>query len=51
MQQDEKVDFLFSQLQASAGQITRHTDVIKATRADMIKQQLEINTLNSTVGR
>ncbi|KAJ0669348.1 hypothetical protein HanPI659440_Chr17g0700131 [Helianthus annuus] len=51
MQQDEKVDFLFSQLQAAAGQINRQTDVVKATRADMIKQQLEINTLNSIVGR
>ncbi|MFS7965948.1 hypothetical protein Hanom_Chr09g00768131 [Helianthus anomalus] len=51
MQQDEKIDFLFSQLQAAAGQITRHTEVIKDTRADSIKQQLEINTLNATVGR
>ncbi|MFS8032419.1 hypothetical protein Hanom_Chr17g01557571 [Helianthus anomalus] len=51
MQPDEKVDFLFSQLQVAAGQINRQTDMIKATRADMIKQQLEINTLNSTVGR
>ncbi|KAF5804219.1 hypothetical protein HanXRQr2_Chr05g0194591 [Helianthus annuus] len=51
MQLDEKVDFLFSELQAAAGQITRQTDVIKGTRADMIKQQVEINTLNATVGR
>ncbi|KAF5821026.1 hypothetical protein HanXRQr2_Chr01g0008971 [Helianthus annuus] len=51
MQPDEKVGFLFSQLQAAAGQINRQTDVIKATRGDLIKQQLEINTLNSTVGR
>ncbi|MFS8016938.1 hypothetical protein Hanom_Chr15g01374391 [Helianthus anomalus] len=51
MQQDEKIDFLFSQLQGAAGQITMHTDVIKATRADSIRQQLEINTLNATVGR
>ncbi|KAJ0705929.1 hypothetical protein HanLR1_Chr09g0301011 [Helianthus annuus] len=50
MQPDEKIDFLFSQLQAAAGQITRHMEVIKATRADSIKQQLEINTLNATVG-
>ncbi|KAJ0435465.1 hypothetical protein HanIR_Chr17g0893601 [Helianthus annuus] len=51
MQQDEKIDFLFSQLQAAGGQITRHTEVIPATRANAIKQQLEINTLNATVGR
>ncbi|KAJ0555604.1 hypothetical protein HanIR_Chr07g0304001 [Helianthus annuus] len=51
MQQDEKVDFLFSQLQAAAGQIDRQSAVINLTRSDMIKQQLEINTLNSTVGR
>ncbi|KAF5818810.1 hypothetical protein HanXRQr2_Chr02g0070351 [Helianthus annuus] len=51
MQQDEKIDFLFSQLQAAAGQITRHTDVIKTTRVDSIKQQLEINTFNATIGR
>ncbi|KAJ0446726.1 hypothetical protein HanHA89_Chr17g0697451 [Helianthus annuus] len=51
MNQDEKVDFLFSQLQAAAGQINRHTKVIQATRADSIKQQLEINMLNSTIGR
>ncbi|KAJ0734976.1 hypothetical protein HanPI659440_Chr11g0426571 [Helianthus annuus] len=51
MNQDEKVDFLFSQLQAAAGQIHRHTKVIQDTRADSIKQQLEINTLNSTIGQ
>ncbi|KAM0027744.1 hypothetical protein Hdeb2414_s0019g00543741 [Helianthus debilis subsp. tardiflorus] len=36
MNQDEKVDFLFSQLQAAAGQIRRHIEVIQATRADSI---------------
>ncbi|KAJ0539587.1 hypothetical protein HanHA300_Chr08g0288091 [Helianthus annuus] len=51
MNQDEKVDFLFSQLHAVAGQINRHNDVLQVTRADSIKQQLEINTLNSTIGR
>ncbi|KAJ0710541.1 hypothetical protein HanOQP8_Chr09g0313591 [Helianthus annuus] len=51
MQQDEKVDFLFSQLQAAAGQINRQTAVINVTKGDLIKQLLEINTLNSTVGR
>ncbi|KAJ0608666.1 hypothetical protein HanHA89_Chr03g0111601 [Helianthus annuus] len=51
MPQEEKIDFLFSQLQAAAGQIDRQSAVIKVTRSDMIKQQLEINMLNSTVGR
>ncbi|KAJ0436386.1 hypothetical protein HanHA300_Chr16g0590211 [Helianthus annuus] len=51
MQQDEKIDFLFSQLQAAAGQINRQSDVLSATRADSIRQQLEINKLNATVGR
>ncbi|KAF5803120.1 hypothetical protein HanRHA438_Chr06g0276831 [Helianthus annuus] len=51
MNQDEKVDFLFSQLQAAAGQINRHSEVINVTRADSIRKQLKINTLNSTVGR
>ncbi|KAJ0654626.1 hypothetical protein HanLR1_Chr14g0509251 [Helianthus annuus] len=51
MQQDEKVDFLFSQLQAAAGQIDRQSTVINVTRGDVIKQRLEINTLNSTVER
>ncbi|KAJ0454819.1 hypothetical protein HanPSC8_Chr00c358g0807971 [Helianthus annuus] len=51
MQQDEKVDFLFTQLQAAAGKIDRQSAVINVTRSDMIKQQLDINTLNSTVGR
>ncbi|KAJ0718515.1 hypothetical protein HanLR1_Chr08g0271451 [Helianthus annuus] len=50
MKQDEKVNFLFSQLHV-AGQINRQSEVINITRGDMIKQQLEINTLNSTVGR
>ncbi|KAJ0466354.1 hypothetical protein HanPSC8_Chr14g0595311 [Helianthus annuus] len=49
--QDEKVDFLFSQLQAAAGQIDRQSTVINVTRGDVIKQRLEINTLNSTVER
>ncbi|MFS7928288.1 hypothetical protein Hanom_Chr04g00319021 [Helianthus anomalus] len=46
----KKVYFRFSQLQAAAGQINRQSDVINVTRSDMIKQQLAINTLNSTVG-
>ncbi|MFS7956087.1 hypothetical protein Hanom_Chr07g00650431 [Helianthus anomalus] len=51
MNQDEKVDFLFYQLQDATGQISRHTKVIQAMRGDSIKQQLEINTLHATVGR
>ncbi|MFS7964504.1 hypothetical protein Hanom_Chr08g00751151 [Helianthus anomalus] len=51
MPQDDNIDFLFSQLQAAAGQINRQTTVINLTKGYMIKQQLEINTLNSTVGR
>ncbi|MFS7986200.1 hypothetical protein Hanom_Chr11g01007571 [Helianthus anomalus] len=51
MQQDEKVDFFFTQLQASASQNYRQSAVINVTRSDMIKQQFEINTLNTTVGR
>ncbi|MFS7910330.1 hypothetical protein Hanom_Chr02g00105031 [Helianthus anomalus] len=50
MQQDEKVDFSFTQLQAAEGQIDRQSAVINVTRSDMIKQQLEKNTLNSIVG-
>ncbi|MFS7903165.1 hypothetical protein Hanom_Chr01g00020791 [Helianthus anomalus] len=51
MDQEEKVNFLFSQLQATASQIRRHTEVMQAKRADSIRQHLEINTLNSTIGR
>ncbi|MFS7988563.1 hypothetical protein Hanom_Chr11g01036321 [Helianthus anomalus] len=51
MQQDEKVDFLFTQLQAVAGQIDRQTAVINVTRSDVIKQRLDINTPKSTVER
>ncbi|KAF5755322.1 hypothetical protein HanRHA438_Chr17g0811471 [Helianthus annuus] len=51
MPQDENIDFLFSQLEAAAGQINRQSTVINLTKGDMIKQQLEINTLNSTVGQ
>ncbi|MFS7938094.1 hypothetical protein Hanom_Chr05g00435411 [Helianthus anomalus] len=50
-QPDEKVDFLFSQLQATAGQIDRQSAVINVTRSDVIKQQLEMNTLKSNVQR
>ncbi|KAM0010629.1 hypothetical protein Hdeb2414_s0072g00774481 [Helianthus debilis subsp. tardiflorus] len=50
MQQDIKIDFLFTQLQTVASQIDRQSAVINVTRSNMIKQQLEINTLNSIVG-
>ncbi|MFS7921215.1 hypothetical protein Hanom_Chr03g00234171 [Helianthus anomalus] len=51
MQQDGKVDFLFTQLQAVAGQIDRQSAVINVTRGDVIKQRLEMNTLKSTIER
>ncbi|KAF5774600.1 hypothetical protein HanRHA438_Chr13g0612821 [Helianthus annuus] len=51
MQHDEKVEFLFSQLQTAAGQINRQSELMNATRSDVIKQQLESNTLKSTVQR
>ncbi|KAJ0749512.1 hypothetical protein HanLR1_Chr05g0170771 [Helianthus annuus] len=51
MQPDEKVDFLFSQLQAAAGQIDRQSAFMNITKSDVIKQQLEMNTLKSIVQR
>ncbi|KAM0055274.1 hypothetical protein Hdeb2414_s0006g00204211 [Helianthus debilis subsp. tardiflorus] len=51
MQLDEKVDFLFSQFQAAAGQIDRQSTFMNITKSDGIKQQLEINTLKSNVQR
>ncbi|MFS8024919.1 hypothetical protein Hanom_Chr16g01468941 [Helianthus anomalus] len=51
MQKDDKVDFLFSQLQAAAGQINRQSEFMKTTRSDLIKQKLEMNTLKSIVQR
>ncbi|MFS8006235.1 hypothetical protein Hanom_Chr14g01246821 [Helianthus anomalus] len=51
MQQDEKVDFLFSQLQAAACQIDRQSAVTNVIRGDVIKHRLEMNTLKSTVER
>ncbi|XP_021990888.1 transcription initiation factor IIF subunit alpha-like [Helianthus annuus] len=51
MQPDEKVVFLFSQLQAAAGQIDRQSAFMNVTRNDVIKQQVEIKTLKSTVER
>ncbi|MFS8026675.1 hypothetical protein Hanom_Chr16g01489511 [Helianthus anomalus] len=38
MNQEEKVNFLFSQLQPAAGQIHRQSEVMQATRADLIRQ-------------
>ncbi|KAM0047216.1 hypothetical protein Hdeb2414_s0009g00325861 [Helianthus debilis subsp. tardiflorus] len=49
MQPDEKVDFLFSQLQAAAGQIDRQSAFMNITKSDVIKQQLEMTALKSTV--
>ncbi|KAF5814249.1 hypothetical protein HanRHA438_Chr03g0119751 [Helianthus annuus] len=51
MAQDEKVEFLFLQLQAAAGQINRHSEFMSANRNTVLKQQVEINTLKETVGR
>ncbi|MFS7961395.1 hypothetical protein Hanom_Chr08g00714501 [Helianthus anomalus] len=51
MAQDEKVEFLFSQLQAVACQINRHSEFMSANRNNVLKQQLEINTLKETVER
>ncbi|KAJ0604145.1 hypothetical protein HanHA300_Chr02g0046331 [Helianthus annuus] len=39
MQPDEKMDFLFSQLQAAAGQIDRQSAFMNITKSDVIKQQ------------
>ncbi|KAJ0725893.1 hypothetical protein HanPI659440_Chr12g0464061 [Helianthus annuus] len=49
MSQDEKNNFLFSHLEAAADRIQRQTDFIRITKNDQIAQQVEINTLNSTV--
>ncbi|MFS7928117.1 hypothetical protein Hanom_Chr04g00317081 [Helianthus anomalus] len=46
----ERRQTIFSQINQDK-KIRRHTEVIQATRADSIKQQLEINTLNATIGR
>ncbi|KAJ0795602.1 hypothetical protein HanPI659440_Chr04g0152381 [Helianthus annuus] len=51
MDQGEKVDFLFSQLQAAANQINRHSEITFSMRTTVIKQQLEINTWKETVGK
>ncbi|KAJ0719115.1 hypothetical protein HanOQP8_Chr08g0285861 [Helianthus annuus] len=51
MQPDEKVDILFSQLQAAAGQTDRQSTFMNVTRGNVIKQRLEIITLKSTVER
>ncbi|KAJ0514197.1 hypothetical protein HanHA300_Chr10g0366851 [Helianthus annuus] len=46
---DEKVEFLFSQLQVAAGQINRHSEIIRSNLQTNIAQQLQINTLKETV--
>ncbi|KAJ0539295.1 hypothetical protein HanHA300_Chr08g0284691 [Helianthus annuus] len=51
MEQDEKVDILFTQLQAAAGQINQQSEFMSSTKNTVIKQQLGINTLKSTVER
>ncbi|MFS8023042.1 hypothetical protein Hanom_Chr16g01446771 [Helianthus anomalus] len=51
MQPDEKVDFLFSQLQAATGQIDWESAFMNITKSDVTKQQLEMNTVKSTVQR
>ncbi|KAJ0901565.1 hypothetical protein HanPSC8_Chr08g0326811 [Helianthus annuus] len=48
---DEKVNFLFSQLQAAAEQINRHSEFMVANRNMVIAQQVEINKLKETVGK
>ncbi|MFS7952980.1 hypothetical protein Hanom_Chr07g00613291 [Helianthus anomalus] len=50
MTQDEKNNFLFSQLEAAADRIQRQTDFIRITKNDQISQQVEIDRLKSTVG-
>ncbi|KAJ0771055.1 hypothetical protein HanPI659440_Chr07g0264651 [Helianthus annuus] len=49
MGSEEKVNFLFSQLQAAAEQVNRHSEFMSANRNTMFNQQLEINTLKETV--
>ncbi|KAM0006292.1 hypothetical protein Hdeb2414_s0178g00824901 [Helianthus debilis subsp. tardiflorus] len=51
MDQDEKVDFLFTQLQAAASQMNQQSEFMSSTRNTVIKQQLEINALKETVGK
>ncbi|KAJ0670295.1 hypothetical protein HanOQP8_Chr13g0472551 [Helianthus annuus] len=49
MSQDEKNNFLFSQLEAAADRIQRQTDFIRITKNDQLSQLVEVNTLKSTV--
>ncbi|KAJ0513953.1 hypothetical protein HanHA300_Chr10g0363821 [Helianthus annuus] len=53
MSESEKVNFLFSQLQAAAVQIKikRHTEFMSSNRKMNIAQQLEINSLKEIVGK
>ncbi|KAJ0766719.1 hypothetical protein HanPSC8_Chr03g0087881 [Helianthus annuus] len=51
MAPDEKVNFLFSQLQAAAEQISRHSEFMVANRNTVITQQMEINKLKETVSK
>ncbi|KAJ0682476.1 hypothetical protein HanPI659440_Chr16g0647761 [Helianthus annuus] len=49
MSQDEKNNFLFSQLEAAADRIQRQTEFIRITKNDQLSQLVDINRLKSTV--
>ncbi|KAM0064880.1 hypothetical protein Hdeb2414_s0003g00108231 [Helianthus debilis subsp. tardiflorus] len=51
MAPDEKVKFLFSQLQAVVEQINQQSEFMMANRNTVIAQQMEINKLKETVGK
>ncbi|MFS8018655.1 putative histone-like protein H-NS [Helianthus anomalus] len=51
MPESEKVNFLFSQLQAAAVQISRHTEFMSSNRKMNVAQQLEINSLKEIMGK
>ncbi|MFS7984269.1 hypothetical protein Hanom_Chr11g00984511 [Helianthus anomalus] len=51
MGSEEKVNFLFSQLQAAAEQINRHSEFMIANRNTVLKQQVEINKLKENVSK
>ncbi|MFS7979057.1 hypothetical protein Hanom_Chr10g00922891 [Helianthus anomalus] len=49
MSESKKVNFLLSQLQATAVQINRHTELMSSNRKMNIAQKLEINSLKEIV--
>ncbi|MFS8008239.1 hypothetical protein Hanom_Chr14g01270361 [Helianthus anomalus] len=51
MSESEKMNFLFSQLQAAALRIYRHMEVMSSNRQMNIAQQLQINSLKEIVGK